>query len=60
MEQLRQRIRYALVGTGNRGTTMWGRELLAGWSEFVELVGICDLNLMRAERARTMIGSTAP
>ncbi|MCZ7455482.1 Gfo/Idh/MocA family oxidoreductase [Rhizobium rhizogenes] len=55
-----KRKRYALVGTGNRGTTMWGRELLAGWSDYVELVGICDLNLMRAERARTMMGSSAP
>ncbi|KAB0679308.1 Gfo/Idh/MocA family protein [Aureimonas leprariae] len=54
------RIRYVLVGTGNRGTTMWGQGLLAGWSDYVELVGICDLNLMRAERARTMIGSGAP
>lgn len=55
-----KRKRYALVGTGNRGTTMWGRELLAGWSDYVELVGICDLNLMRAERARAMMGSAAP
>ena len=55
-----KRKRYALVGSGNRGTTMWGRELLAGWSDYVELVGICDLNLMRAERARAMMGSNAP
>src|SRR5690606_11710403 len=54
------RTRYALVGVGNRGTTMWGRELLAGWGDYVELVGICDLNPMRAERARAMIGSAAP
>jgi len=60
MAHEKPRTRYALVGTGNRGTTMWGRELLAGWSEYVELVGICDLNLMRAERARAMIGSDAP
>ena len=56
----RGRRRYALVGVGNRGTTMWGRELLAGWSDYVDLVGICDLNPMRAERAREMIGSDAP
>ncbi|CUA89419.1 Gfo/Idh/MocA family oxidoreductase [Chelatococcus daeguensis] len=54
------RTRYALVGVGNRGTTMWGRELLAGWGDYVELVGICDLNPMRAERARAMIGTAAP
>ncbi len=60
MLQVTQKRRYALVGTGNRGTTMWGHDLLAGWSDYVELVGICDLNLMRAERARGMIGSNAP
>lgn len=52
--------RFALVGTGNRGTTMWGRELLAGWRSFVDLVAIADTNSLRAERARTMIASNAP
>jgi len=52
--------RFALVGTGNRGTTMWGRELLAGWRSFVDLVAIADTNALRAERARTMIASNAP
>lgn len=55
-----QRARYVLAGTGNRGTTMWGQELLEGWNDRVELVGICDLNDMRAERARTMIRTNAP
>jgi len=54
------RRRYALIGTGNRGTTMWGRDLLKGWRDRVDLVAICDLNPLRAERARTMIGSNAP
>ncbi len=55
-----QRRRYALVGTGNRGTTMWGRDLLAGWRQEVDLVAICDTNPLRAERARTLIKSNAP
>jgi predicted dehydrogenase len=55
-----QRRRYALIGTGNRGTTMWGRDLLEGWRQDVELVAICDTNPLRAERARTMIKSNAP
>jgi len=54
------RLTYALVGTGNRGTTMWGSELLAGWADAVDLIAICDTNTMRAERARTMIKSNAP
>ncbi|MBJ3785832.1 Gfo/Idh/MocA family protein [Devosia sediminis] len=52
--------RYALVGTGHRGTGMWGKGLLKGWSDHVELVGICDLNTLRAERSREMMNSTAP
>ncbi|WEX75534.1 Gfo/Idh/MocA family oxidoreductase [Sinorhizobium numidicum] len=52
--------RFALVGTGNRGTTMWGRDLLAGWRGYVDLVAIADTNSLRAERARTMIASNAP
>jgi predicted dehydrogenase len=55
-----ERRRYALIGTGNRGTTMWGRDLLGGWRSNVDLVAICDTNRLRAERARTMIGSNAP
>lgn len=55
-----EKRRFALIGTGNRGTTMWGKELLAGWREHVDLVAIVDTNSLRAERARTMIGSNAP
>lgn len=55
-----QRLRFALVGTGNRGTRMWGKELLEGWGDAVDLVAICDLNDMRADRARRMIKSNAP
>lgn len=55
-----ERRRFALIGTGNRGTTMWGKNLLEGWRDSVDLVAICDTNSLRAERARTMIGSNAP
>jgi predicted dehydrogenase len=39
---------------------MWGKDLLAGWRGFVDLVAIADTNALRAERARTMIASNAP
>jgi predicted dehydrogenase len=55
-----EKRRFALIGTGNRGTTMWGKELLAGWREHVDLVAIVEKNSLRGERARTMIGSNAP
>lgn len=54
------RRRIALVGTGHRGTGMWGKELMAGWREHVEIVALCDLNSLRAENARRLIGTNAP
>ena len=53
-------FRMALVGTGSRGTTMWGRDLLAAHGDKVELVGLCDINGKRAEAARGYIGTAAP
>lgn len=55
-----EKRRFALIGTGNRGTTMWGKDLLSGWREHVDLTAIVEKNLLRGERARTMIGSNAP
>ena len=58
-EDLKRR-RYALIGTGHRGSTMWGRDLLQGWRDTLELVALCDINPLRAERSRNVIGSNAP
>jgi predicted dehydrogenase len=52
--------RVALVGTGHRGITMWGRELLAECGDWVEMVGLSDRNALRLERARNYIGTDAP
>ena len=52
--------RYVLVGTGNRGATMWGKDLVERWSSEVELVAVCDLNQMRAKRALEYIGASVP
>ena len=54
------RKRVALVGTGHRGFNMWGKGLVAGYSPWVELVGLCDSNRLRAERVRDTIGVAAP
>ncbi|MEJ1157564.1 Gfo/Idh/MocA family protein [Prosthecomicrobium sp. N25] len=55
-----QRRRVALVGTGHRGTGMWGKELLAGWRNRVEMTALMDINPVRAEAARREIGTNAP
>lgn len=54
------RRRAVLVGTGNRGTATWGRDLVRGYSEQVELVGLCDINPKRVAVARELIGVQAP
>lgn len=54
------RKRIALVGTGHRGTNMWGINVVRDYSEWVEIVALCDTNRMRAERSRAIIGIEAP
>jgi predicted dehydrogenase len=57
---MQKRKRVALVGTGHRGTTTWGKELIGNWSDQVELVGLSDPNPLRLERARKTIGVDVP
>ena len=52
--------RLALVGTGSRGTGTWGRRLLASHSDFVEMVGFCDINHKRVALAPGYCGVDAP
>jgi predicted dehydrogenase len=60
MPEDQKRRRFALVGTGHRGSTMWGRDLMRGWRDSLELVALCDINPLRAERSRNIIGTNAP
>ena len=55
----RQR-RYALVGTGGRGSSMWGKGVKDKWGDTVEFVGLCDPNPKRAEVVRQIIGVDCP
>ncbi len=52
--------RYVLVGTGHRGTSMWGKELLERHGDAVEFVGLCDTNPLRLEAGRKLIGASCP
>ncbi len=54
----RGRRRYAIVGTGIRGSTMWGASVLALHADAVELVGLCDINRKRVEVVRGRLGSS--
>jgi predicted dehydrogenase len=54
------RRRYAIVGTGDRATGMWGRDLVDRYSDLIEFVGLCDTNRKRVVAAKTMIGVQCP
>jgi predicted dehydrogenase len=52
--------RYAIVGTGDRATGMWGTPLVERYPDVLEVVGLCDINPKRAVVARELVGVTCP
>lgn len=52
--------RIALVGTGGRGTTMWGKSLVEDYSDLLEFVGLCDINPGRLSFAKEYMGVSCP
>jgi len=52
--------RYAIIGTGDRATSMWGKPLVENYGDLLEFVGLCDINPKRAEAAKKMLGVTCP
>jgi predicted dehydrogenase len=54
------RRRYAMVGTGDRGTGMWGTPVVERFPDLLEVVGLCDVNPRRAEVARGFLKVTCP
>ncbi len=54
------RRRYAIVGTGDRATGMWGRPLVSRYADVLEFVGLCDSNSKRVAVAKDMIGVNCP
>jgi predicted dehydrogenase len=55
-----RKLKMAIVGAGSRGSTTWGREVVAGYSDVVQIVGLCDHNSKRVEAAKELIGTSAP
>ena len=56
----RAKMRYAIVGTGIRGITMWGRSVAREYADFVDIVGLCDINPGRLAFAKDYIGVDCP
>jgi predicted dehydrogenase len=54
------RRRYAMVGTGDRGSTMWGRPLAERYADVLEFVGLCDINPKRVVAAKELMGVSCP
>jgi len=52
--------KVALVGTGVRGSSLWGRDLIKNYADAMEVVGLCDINPIRLEYAKTYIGAACP
>ena len=55
-----RKLRMAIVGTGSRGSFTWGQEVVKGYSDVVDIVGLCDHNGKRVEAAKKLIGTNAP
>lgn len=52
--------RVALVGTGIRGSSFWGKFLNDNYDDVIEYVGLCDINPGRLEYAREYMGVDCP
>lgn len=54
------KLKVALVGTGVRGTSFWGKRLVDEYSEILEFVGLSDINPGRLAYGKEYIGADCP
>ena len=59
MNKKAMKLKVVLVGTGIRGSLTWGKELVGPYDEFLEMVGLCDINHKRMQAAKEIIGTKA-
>jgi predicted dehydrogenase len=52
--------KLAMVGTGIRGISFWGKRVVDNYSDIVEFVGLCDINPGRLELAKKHMGVNCP
>ncbi|NND80197.1 MAG: Gfo/Idh/MocA family oxidoreductase [Maribacter sp.] len=55
-----KKLKIALIGTGIRGTSFWGKRLLDEYSDILEFVGLCDNNPGRLAYGKVYIGADCP
>jgi predicted dehydrogenase len=54
------RLKLALVGTGSRGISFWGKRIVDNYKDITEFVGLCDINPGRLENAKSYMGVNCP
>jgi predicted dehydrogenase len=52
--------KVAMVGTGGRGNSLYGKFLLEAYGDVVEFVGLCDINKGRLEYAKQSLSVDCP
>lgn len=52
----KKKTKVALVGTGIRGITFWGKRVAQNYGDELEFVGLCDINPGRVEFGKKYIG----
>jgi predicted dehydrogenase len=55
-----KKLRLAMVGTGSRGVGMWGRDIVRDYPDWLEFVGLCDINPGRVETGKKYMGVPCP
>jgi predicted dehydrogenase len=54
------KLRYALVGTGGRGSGLWGRSIVNNYKDIIDVVGLCDINPKRVEFVKGYLKLNCP
>ncbi len=60
LEKPAKKRTIAMVGTGIRGSTMWGKSVQADYGDYISFVGLCDINPGRVETVKKYIGCNCP
>ena len=55
--EMSKKLKIALVGTGIRGTSFWGKRLVDEYADILEFVGLSDINPGRLKYGKEFIGT---
>ena len=55
-----KKIKVALVGTGSRGSSLWGTTLRQSFADTIEFVGLSDINPGRLNFVKGLLGVDCP